>query len=133
MTSCYVTDGLIHNGRSYERGEKVDLPDEIRERLLETGQVSASKPKNPIPAEPSATPAEVTIADFSDEDILAAAVERGLIDQGKIDYSELNTDELRELAEKRNLQVERGDGKEGDPLKADYVAALEAADTVETG
>lgn len=32
--------------------------------------------------------------------------------------------ELKKLAEERGLEVTRGDGKEGDPVKADYVKAL---------
>jgi hypothetical protein len=35
-------------------------------------------------------------------------------------------DELIELAKERDVQVTRADGKEGDPLKADYVRALSA-------
>jgi hypothetical protein len=43
------------------------------------------------------------------------------------DLDALTKDELETLAEKRELTVTRGDGTEGDPLKADYVDALAAS------
>jgi hypothetical protein len=43
------------------------------------------------------------------------------------DFESMNKDELQAEAEKRGLAVKRGDGEEGDPLKADYVKALNKA------
>jgi hypothetical protein len=37
--------------------------------------------------------------------------------------------DLVELAEQQGVEVTRGDGAEGDPVKADYVEALATADT----
>lgn len=43
-------------------------------------------------------------------------------------YEEQDKDELESEAERRGLDVERADGKDGKPLKSDYIAALEADD-----
>lgn len=40
------------------------------------------------------------------------------------DLSDKSKDELEQMAANRGLTVERGDGKDGEPLKADYVRAL---------
>ena len=44
----------------------------------------------------------------------------------RTELSELSKEELVEIAEARGLEVTRGDGKDGDPLKEDYLRALEA-------
>ena len=44
----------------------------------------------------------------------------------RTELAELSKDELVEIAEARGLEVTRGDGKDGDPLKDDYLRALEA-------
>lgn len=44
------------------------------------------------------------------------------------DYNKQSPARLKQLAEDRGLDVQRGDGKEGDPLKADYISALEEDD-----
>lgn len=49
------------------------------------------------------------------------------------DYSSMSKEELVALAEKRELTVTRGDGKDGDPVKPDYVAALQEADKASEG
>lgn len=128
MSDVYVTDELIHGGTRLQRGAKVsDLSDDQCELLLDSGQVSTSKPRDQV--EPAASADEpVTLASFSDEEILAEATERGLIDAGQVDYAELKVGELKKLAAERELEVSRGDGKDGDPVQADYVAALEKAD-----
>jgi hypothetical protein len=41
----------------------------------------------------------------------------------------MTKDELVSLAESKGITVERGDGSEGDPRKADYVSALGATAT----
>lgn len=38
--------------------------------------------------------------------------------------SEMTVEELRDMAAERGIEVERGDGGEGAPLKADYIKAL---------
>jgi len=43
------------------------------------------------------------------------------------DWDSLTKAELEAEAEKRGLTVKRGDGEDGDPVKADYVKALKAA------
>ena len=40
------------------------------------------------------------------------------------DLDGMTKDELQSIAEKRGLEVARGDGEPGDPLKDDYVNAL---------
>ena len=45
----------------------------------------------------------------------------------KVDYNELTTSELKKLVEERNLDVV-ATGKNGSPIKADYVKALEQSD-----
>ncbi len=44
------------------------------------------------------------------------------------ELEELTVADLEKLATKRGVTVTRGDGAEGDPLKSDYVDALEKAD-----
>ena len=46
----------------------------------------------------------------------------------QVGYGSRSKADLVALAEARELTVTRGDGQDGDPVKADYVAALEAAD-----
>lgn len=132
----YVTDGLLVNGFAYERGDEVTIENErTREQLLDEGRISTTKPSPEVSVTDENTGATITvevpadITSFSDEEILAAATERGLIgDDSKINYAELTVEELKSLATERELEVTRGDGKKGDPVQADYVAALEAAD-----
>lgn len=45
----------------------------------------------------------------------------------KVDYDELTTSELKKLVEERDLDVV-ATGKNGSPIKADYVKALEQSD-----
>jgi hypothetical protein len=47
MPDSFATDSLLFNGREYARGDKLELDEEQRDHLLETGQISASKPKAP--------------------------------------------------------------------------------------
>ncbi|MEM8598362.1 MAG: hypothetical protein AAGF99_00435 [Bacteroidota bacterium] len=51
-----------------------------------------------------------------------------LVVPGLPSYSDLDKDVLVDLADERKLEVTRADGKDGEPLKSDYVAALAAAD-----
>lgn len=44
------------------------------------------------------------------------------------DYEGQTVADLKEEAERRGLDVTRGDGEDGAPLKADYVSALEKSD-----
>ena len=44
-------------------------------------------------------------------------------------YASMDKADLVKLAEERDIEVSRGDGKDGDPVKADYVAALTQDDT----
>lgn len=44
--------------------------------------------------------------------------------EGASDLESMTVDELAALAETRNVTVTRGDGTDGKPLKADYIAAL---------
>lgn len=48
---------------------------------------------------------------------------------GSLSYSDLSAAAVKAEAEAKGLTVTRADGKEGEPLKTDYVAALEAART----
>jgi hypothetical protein len=131
MSKLYVTDALLFNGREYGRGETISFEnDKLREQLLNSGQVSTTKPSS-LPV-PTAEGAPVTITNFSDEELLAEVAERDLITKdSKVDYAELTIDELKALCADRELDVERGDGKKGNLLQADYVAALEAADAAD--
>lgn len=43
-------------------------------------------------------------------------------------WDQMDKDDLVAEAEKRKLPVTRADGKDGEPLKSDFVAALEADD-----
>lgn len=43
-------------------------------------------------------------------------------------YDSWTVDELRAEAERRQIKVTRGDGQDGEPLKADFVKALEKSD-----
>lgn len=130
---AYVADELLFNGRAYGRGEQVPgLDDATRDQLIESGQLSTTKPRPKAPADTGEVPTETTLADFSDEDLLAEVSNRGLVTaESKVDYAELTVEDLQKLAEEREIEVSRGDGKKGDPLQADYVAALEAADAAD--
>jgi hypothetical protein len=44
------------------------------------------------------------------------------------DYEANTVEELRTLADQRQVEVKRGDGEDGAPLKADYVKALKRQD-----
>lgn len=46
---------------------------------------------------------------------------------GALSYDDLSPEALKAEAEKKSYEVTRADGKEGDPLKADYVRVLEEA------
>lgn len=43
-------------------------------------------------------------------------------------YDDMTVADLKKAAEKQKLEVKRADGKSGDPLKADYIRALQDAD-----
>lgn len=49
--------------------------------------------------------------------------------ESALSYEDFDKDALAAQARAQGLVVERGDGKQGDPLKADYVQALEGART----
>lgn len=57
-----------------------------------------------------------------------APVAGEVIDPGEESYEAFTVEELKAEADQRDLTVTRGDGESGDPVKADYVAALEADD-----
>ena len=46
------------------------------------------------------------------------------------EYEDWLVDDLRAEAEAADLDVQRGDGEDGDPLKADYIKALRKRDRV---
>lgn len=48
-------------------------------------------------------------------------------ESAEAELAELSKGELVELAEEHSIEVTRGDGAEGEPVKADYVKALAAA------
>lgn len=54
-------------------------------------------------------------------------------DDGTEGYSSKTKQELVALAEERELEVVRRDGQDGEPVKADYIAALEEADQAPKG
>lgn len=86
-------------GVLYGPGKGVEVPEEVAQRLGIEGKRSRSR--------------------------RAAA---GADDGGDDDRDDLNTwtvDELKDEAERRGIEVERGDGGDGEPLKADYVKALQ--------
>jgi hypothetical protein len=134
-TTYFATEELLYQGRAYRRGEEISIEgDELRDQLADEDRISTTKPSPeplPGPTSDAAAPA-VTLADFSDEELLAEVAERGLVtEESKVAYAELSIEDLQKLAKERDLEVKRGDGKKGNPLQADYVAALEAADAAD--
>ncbi|HEY0391042.1 MAG TPA: hypothetical protein VGC63_04970 [Solirubrobacterales bacterium] len=130
----YVTDGLLVNGFAYERGDEVTIENETtRKQLLDEGRISTTKPSpEPLPGTTSdAAVPTVTLADFSDEDLLSELESRGLntasIEATVTNYSEQDKADLEKLVAEREIQVE-GTGSKGAVTKDDLVRTLEAAD-----
>ena len=78
-------------------------------------------------------PGDTVTVDLSDAE-LASAKGTGYFefgDDGKAgsEFTKLSTKELTELAEAMEVMPEVGSGKDGKVIKADIVAALEAADS----
>lgn len=71
--------------------------------------------------------AEEAEVDLSDERFAGAITGLETADAGT-SYSSMKKDELVALAEERGLTVTRSDGEDAEPVKADYVRALEAAE-----
>lgn len=135
--TLYVTDdGLVYNGRSYRRGDVIALDKATEQLLLEDDRVSTTEPTDPAPAavDPAAAPApEKTIADFSDEDLLAAVTERDIAPapapRAPFNWDSLDKPDLETALEARKAALEvAGTGKGGDVLKADLVKTLATSD-----
>lgn len=133
----YALDTIfLGSHRAINRGEEV--PETYRnalnvevdtdfDRLHELGLVSTSKPKTAADVVADLV-SPTTIADFSDEELLAEVGSRGLLDSdGTVDYDELDKADLEKLADERELEVE-GTGSKGAVTKDDLVKALHDAD-----
>lgn len=74
------------------------------------------------------TPGEPTLVELSAEDAERLIDELNLpleiAEPEDDDLNDLHVDKLRDRAEKLELDVQRSDGKDGAPLKEDYVLAL---------
>lgn len=64
------------------------------------------------------------LVDAQGEPTKRKAAAGGSSAEGGFDVENATLDELKAEAERREVTVTRGDGKEGDPLKADFQAAL---------
>lgn len=84
------------------QGQVLEYPRHVAEALLSSGQVREPEPES------------------------APAVERATVPRPETpDFSRMTKAELVDVAEDRGLTVFRGDGKDGDPTKEDYLHALE--------
>lgn len=101
----------------YVEGEEptiIDLDDEREAEYLADGSleyVSGDKPKSVVEA----------------EEAQAATDAQESAGESKVDYEVYTVDELKELSDQRGLDPE-GSGSNGNVLKEDYIAALEADD-----
>lgn len=114
-----------------------DLTDEeaaARVTAAETAQAEAEGNLTAANERISALESELSTAE-SDLDTAKQEVERLSADLTAandqlgtaISYADLSKEALAVEAQQQNITVTRSDGKEGDPLKSDYVTALEGA------
>lgn len=120
-----VGTDLLYGGYARRPGAVLELPADVAEQLIASGQVTdrIDQGVEEAPLLPE-KPAEPEAPETEDEGEIEGEGEG-------VDYSKLKVDELAELAAERGIEVTRTDGQGGNLRKADYVAALEAADQAE--
>lgn len=106
-----ATAGVTDKGTGYPTGTPASLSDEDAEELTQENRIERGVADDPVdtPSVP-ATTGGVASSD------------------GSTNYARKGVQDLKDEAESRGLTVVRSDGSEGDPLKADYVSALEKDD-----
>jgi hypothetical protein len=87
--------------------------------------VPASEIEGPNEGYPAGAPPAV-VPDGSDAGTSVASVSDS---SAGTSYNNLSVPQLRDRASARGVEVTRADGGDGDPLKSDYIAALEDADS----
>lgn len=98
-----------YNGRVYSPGEEADFERAAQEGGLDTSALEESGAYG----EPGQVRGQ------------AKQAGKQAAKQAKFDAKAATKDELKAEAEKRGVEVRRADGKDGEPLVEDYVAALE--------
>lgn len=106
--------GEVKDGEEFAEGD----PD--YQKQLEDAPPSMSEsphtPDEPVEVPPVEAPVAGEVIDEGDEPVDESTDTK---------WDEHTVDELKVYADEYHLDVTRGDGQEGDPLKEDYVAALE--------
>lgn len=104
----------IEPGDKITQGDLEGVSDEEWQNMIAEGSVT-DKEYTPDSAVPGAIPGTIDLSPAPEA------------------YSDMKVEALRDAASDRSLTVARSDGKDGDPTKDDYIAALEEADKASTG
>lgn len=138
-----LKEALAARGLSTE-GKKSVLADRLAQviggRLAEPSGQHITGRDSGVPVASDAEPTPHKDGTGNDPHDPVTAVERGVVERGDAkpqgeqdnpqaqaaagDLDGLNKRELKEIADERGVTVTRTDGKDGDPRKEDYVAAL---------
>lgn len=116
MPRARVTKGgWSYQGRRFNTGDVVEAPQRLIDRWTDDGYCGplGGEPAVPEPAEEVEGVAEA-----------GAPESEGAAAGDELDLASLSKPELVALAERRGIDVVRGDGEDGPPLKDDYIAAL---------
>lgn len=97
--------------------QDAQLDPDYQEELENAGPSTSEAPNTPV---------------ISDEVPPVEAPKAGeVVEEAPSEYDEYSVTELKAETDHRGLAVERGDGEQGEPLKEDYIKALEADDAKE--
>lgn len=116
MPRARVTKGgWSYEGRRFNDDDVVEAPRRLIDRWIRDGYCAAldGDPVERGPSEPE--PVDEPVEHQADD---------GEEAEDELDLASLSKPELVALAERRGIDVVRGDGEDGPPLKNDYIAAL---------
>lgn len=118
----------LFNGQRIGPGKDIELPEDFPE-LDENGDVVYPKGSaaarnrqrtRMFSSPPSTGGVNTGVATGS----ASADSTKTVSGKSKSQLEKMKVEDLKDLADETGLEVARGDGEEGDPLKADYVSAL---------
>lgn len=117
LREAQVRAGVIDTGAGYPAGAPPTVVSEEGDTVTREDRLAAGVADDPLSGTPEipATQGENVVGNGSSS--------------SGTNYSRQSLQDLKDEANRRDLDVQRGDGQEGDPLKADYVSALEEDDS----
>lgn len=126
LSNLRARSGLADSGQGYPAGYPPTPPEpETFEERVEKGVSDEPLQTESIPA---TTEEGREAAAEQQSSVEAPGTSGGSSGSGQTNYSRMGISSLRRRADEQGVEVTRADGQEGEPLKSDYVQALEQHD-----